>query len=79
MGLLADFQAYRKANTPRNTRKPVDVGTVFNQGLLNPNQYNAVAANRLKDSALGLLGIVPGAGDYASGVQAADYFNRAEG
>ena len=68
--------AYRGANTPRNTRQPVSPSRVMNEGLINPNQYNAPAADRFKDSALGLLGGVPGVGDYASGVQAADYWKR---
>jgi hypothetical protein len=56
MGLLD----YIKANTPRSTRPVANPLTVINEGLINPNPYNAVAANRFKDSALGLLGIIPG-------------------
>lgn len=53
-------------------------GKVINEGLLNPNKFNAPSANRFKDSALGLLGGVPGVGDVASGAQAADYLNRGD-
>lgn len=74
MGLLD----YIKANTPRATRPVANPLTVINQGLLNPNQYNAPAANRFKDSMFGLLGIVPGVGDAASAAESADLFNRGE-
>lgn len=76
MGLLDDLQQYVKANTPRSTRPRVSPSTVFNQGLLNPNQFNRPQADRLKDSAFGLLGIVPGVGDVAAGAEAADLYNR---
>jgi hypothetical protein len=78
MGLLNDLQEYIKANTPRSTRPPVSPATVFNQGLLNPNQFNAPQANRFKDSLFGMAGVVPGVGDVASGMQAADFWNRGE-
>ena len=74
MGLLE----YIKANTPRATRPVASPGTVINQGLLNPNQFNAPSANRLKDSALSLLGILPGADAPVGFTQGADYFNRGE-
>lgn len=51
---------------------------VVNEGLLNPNQYNAPAANRVKDATFGLLGIVPGVGDVASAAESADLFNRGD-
>ena len=78
MGLLDQFKAYVQANTPRNTRPRVSPAKVLDEGLLNPNQYNAVAADRFKDSMFGLLGIVPGVGDASSAVEAADLFNRGE-
>jgi hypothetical protein len=78
MGLLDQINAYIQANTPRNTRPAVSPATVINEGLLNPNQFNAVAANRFKDSLFGGLGIVPGVGDVASGMQAVDFWNRGE-
>jgi hypothetical protein len=77
-GLLEQFNAYKAANTPRNTRPQVSPAKVFNEGLLNPNQYNAPAANRFKDSAFGALGIVPGVGDAAAGAEAADLWNRGD-
>jgi len=78
MGLLDQFKAYIQANTPRATTPRVSPGKVINEGLLNPNQFNAPAANRFKDSLFGMTGIVPGVGDVASGVQAADFWNRGE-
>lgn len=81
MGLLDQWEAlkgYIQANTPRNTRPAVSPTQVFKEGLLNPNKYNAPAANRLKDSAFGLLGIVPGVGDAASAVESADLFKRGD-
>ena len=81
MGLLDkwnELQAYISANTPRNTRPRVSPAKVLDEGLLNPNKYNAPAANRFKDSAFGLLGIVPGVGDASSAAEAADLFNRGE-
>jgi hypothetical protein len=77
-GLLEQFNAYKAANTPRSTRPAVSPAKVFNEGLLNPNQYNAPAANRFKDSAFGALGIVPGVGDAAAGAEAADLWNRGD-
>lgn len=56
----------------------LNAGRVVNAGLLNPNEYNAPAANRFKDLAFGLLGVVPGVGDYVSGAEAVDLFNRGE-
>lgn len=56
----------------------LNAGRVVNAGLLNPNEYNAPAANRFKDSAFGMLGIVPGVGDVASAAESADLFNRGE-
>lgn len=56
----------------------LNAGNVVNAGLLNPNEYNAPAANRFKDSAFGLLGVVPGVGDAASAAESADLFNRGE-
>lgn len=76
--MLRGFSEYKDANTPRNTRPAVSPATVFNEGLINPNQYNEPAANRFKDSAFGLLGVVPGVGDAASTVESADLFNRGE-
>lgn len=55
-----------------------NAGRVISEGLLSPNEYNAPAANRFKDSAFGLLGIVPGVGDAASAAESADLFNRGE-
>ena len=78
MGLLDQLQAYIKANTPRSTRPVAKPADVIDAGLLNPNKYNAPAANRFKDSAFGLLGIVPGVGDAASAAESADLFNRGE-
>jgi len=82
MGLLQEqwglLKAYMDANTPRNTRPKVSPAKVINKGLLNPNEYNAPAANRFKDSAFGLLGVVPGVGDAASAAESADLFNRGE-
>lgn len=82
MSLLDDkwgqLKAYIEANTPKNTRPAVSPAKVIDQGLINPNKYTAPSANNFKDSALGLLGVVPGVGDVASGVQAADYWNRGE-
>ena len=71
-------------NAKRANKKPgllsalQNAGQVFNEGLLNPNQYNAPAANRFKDSAFGLLGALPGVGDAASAAESADLFNRGE-
>jgi hypothetical protein len=56
----------------------VSPATVFNQGLLNPNQFNKPQAERFKDSLFGMMGIVPGVGDTASAVESADLFNRGE-
>lgn len=82
MGLLSDkwneLQAYVQANTPRNTRPRVSTAKVLYEGLLNPNKYNAPAANRFKDSMFGLLGVVPGVGDAASAAESADLFNRGD-
>ena len=78
MGLLDDFKSYIKANTPRSTRPKVKPSDVVRAGLLDPNEYNAPAANRFKDSMFGLLGIVPGVGDAASAAESADLFNRGE-
>lgn len=78
MGLLDQFKAYVQANTPRATTPRVSPGKVINQGLLNPNQFNAPAANRFKDSLFGGLGIVPGVGDVAAGMEAADLWNRGD-
>lgn len=52
--------------------------TVFKEGLVTPNKFNAPAANRFKDSALGLIGTVPGLGIPAAAVQTADYTQRNE-
>lgn len=52
--------------------------TVFKDGLIAPNRFNAPAANRFKDSALGLIGAVPGLGVPAAAVQTADYTKRDE-
>lgn len=81
MGLLdqyAKFRDYIAANTPRSTRPVARPADVMREGLLNPNKFNAPAANRFKDSAFGLLGGVPGVGDAASAAEAADLFNRGE-
>lgn len=78
MGLLDQLQAYIEANTPRSTRPVAKPSTVINQGLLNPNKFNSPAANRFKDSAFGLLGVVPGLGDASSVAESADLFNRGE-
>lgn len=51
---------------------------LVNSGVINPNQYNAPQANRLKESLFGMGGIVPGIGDVSSAVEAADYWNRGE-
>ena len=53
-------------------------GKVINEGLINPNKFNAPAANRFKDSALGLASAVPGLGLPVAGLQVADYLNRGE-
>ena len=74
MGLLD----YIRANTPRATTPRVKPGKVINEGLLNPNAYNKPAADRFKDSLFGGLGIVPGVGDVASGMEAADLWNRGD-
>ena len=81
LGLLDkwnELQAYISANTPRNTRPRVSPAKVLDEGLLNPNEYNAPAANRFKDSMFGLLGVVPGVGDAASAAESADLFNRGD-
>lgn len=78
MGLLDQLKAYIEANTPRATRPVAKPSDVIRQGLLDPNKYNAPAANRFKDSLFGLLGIVPGVGDAASAAESADLFNRGE-
>lgn len=52
--------------------------TVFKEGLVAPNKFNAPAANRFKDSSLGLIGGVPGLGVPAAAVQTADYTKRNE-
>jgi hypothetical protein len=78
MELLDRLKKYIDANTPRSTRSPVNPVDVMREGLVNPNKYNAPAANRFKDSVFGLFGGIPGVGDVASGVQAADYWNRGE-
>lgn len=74
MGLLD----YIRANTPCATRPVARPGQVINQGLLSPNTYNVESANRFKDSAFGLPGIVPGLGDAASVAESADLWNRGE-
>lgn len=74
----AKFRDYIAANTPRSTRPVAKPGDVLREGLLDPNKFNAVAANRFKDSVFGLLGGVPGVGDAASAVEAADLLNRGE-
>ena len=80
MPILAEMIAAQNAG--RKTMGLMDslklAGRVFNEGLLNPNQFNAPAANRFKDSAFGLLGLVPGVGDAASAAESADLFNRGE-
>lgn len=81
MGLLdqyAKFRDYIAANTPRSTRPVAKPGDVLREGLLSPNEFNAPAANRFKDSVFGLLGGVPGVGDAASAVEATDLWNRGE-
>lgn len=85
MGLLEQAKAkwqglldYIDANTPRHAGALPTVGRVVNQGLINPNRFNKPSADRFKESTFGLLGIVPGVGDYASVVESADLFNRGE-
>lgn len=81
MGLLdqyAKFRDYIAANTPRSTRPVAKPGDVLREGLLDPNKFNAVAANRFKDSMFGLLGGIPGADAPVGFTQGADYFNRGE-
>lgn len=81
MGLLdqyAKFRDYIAANTPRSTRPVAKPGDVMREGLLNPNKFNAPAANRFKDSVFGLLGGIPGADAPVGFTQGADYFNRGE-
>lgn len=81
MGLLdqyAKFRDYIAANTPRSTRPIAKPGDVLREGLLDPNKFNAVAANRFKDSMFGLLGGIPGADAPVGFTQGADYFNRGE-
>jgi hypothetical protein len=82
MGLLESkwrgLLDYIEANTPRATRPRTSPAQVFNEGLVNPNEYNAPAANRFKDSAFGLLGGIPGADAPVGFTQGADYFNRGE-
>lgn len=85
MGLLEQAKAkwqglldYIDANTPRHAGALPTVGRVVDQGLINPNRFNKPSADRFKESTFGLLGIVPGVGDYASVVESADLFNRGE-
>lgn len=78
MGLLDQLQAYIQANTPRSTRPVANPLTVINQGLINPNKFNAPNANRFKDSAFGLLGGIPGADAPVGFTQGADLWNRGE-
>lgn len=85
MGLLEQAKAkwqglldYIDANTPRHAGALPTVGRVVYQGLINPNRFNKPSADRFKESTFGLLGIVPGVGDYASVVESADLFNRGE-
>lgn len=55
-----------------------NAGKVINEGLINPTPGNMASANAFKDSALGLLGGIPGA-DLPVGLTAgADYWNRGE-
>jgi hypothetical protein len=56
---IEEFIKYVQANTPKNTRPEVNPMDVIDQGLLNPNQFNKPAADRLKGSAMGLLGLMP--------------------
>lgn len=79
--LRGKFKSYVEANSPKNmglAQALRNSAKVVDDGLLNPNEYNAPAANRFKDSVFGLLGIVPGVGDAASAAEAADLFNRGE-
>lgn len=79
--LRGKFKSYVEANSPKNmglAQALRNSAKVVDDGLLNPNKYNAPAANRFKDSVFGLLGIVPGVGDAASAAEAADLFNRGE-
>lgn len=69
---------YIEANTPKSTRPVAKPGKVFDEGLINPNEYTRPQADRFKDSAFGLLGVVPGVGDAASAAESADLFNRGE-
>lgn len=85
MGLLDEakkqyglLMGYIDANTPRATRPVAKPSKVINEGLINPNKYNAPAANRFKDSAFGLLGVVPGVDTPAGFVEGADLINRGE-
>jgi len=81
MGLLdqyAKFRDYIAANTPRSTRPVAKPGDVLREGLLDPNKFNAPAANRFKDSMFGFLGVIPGADAPVGFAQGADYFNRGE-
>ena len=60
MKWLDQLRGYVRENTPRATTPRVSPGKVFNEGLVNPNKFNAVAADRFKETVLPMLG-VPGA------------------
>lgn len=84
MALKDDIKKQR-ADAQAKSGKPVSLlealsqaATVFKDGLIAPNKFNAPAANRFKDSALGLIGAVPGLGVPAAAVQTADYTKRDE-